>query len=65
MSDIRIPVDEENTISMDKLKEYSFQLAGAVSAVFLVKHPGEVMPTQEVGAAVYTILSEYDFLGDS
>jgi hypothetical protein len=61
LTNVRVPLDGDNTISLDTLKEFSFQVAGAVSAVFLSKHPLEVMPTQEVAAAVYYILSEFDF----
>ena len=58
---MRVELDGENTISLDTLKAFAFQVAGAVSAVFLEKHPQEVLPTQEVAAAVYTVLADFDF----
>ena len=61
MTNVRVPLDGDNTIALDTLKAFAFQVAGATSAVFLSKHPQEVMPTQEVAAAVYAILADYDF----
>ena len=61
MTSVRVELDEGNTASLDTLKALSFQVAGAVSAVFMAKHPQEVLPTQEVAAAVYTVLADFDF----
>lgn len=61
MSSHRVQLDGDNTIDLDMLKTFAFQVAGSVSAVFLMKHPQEVLPTQEVAAAVYTIIANFDF----
>jgi hypothetical protein len=42
-----------------RLSELAYQAAGACSAVFLQKHPEDVMPTQEISESVERILVDF------
>lgn len=47
------------TFTVEQVREIAGQAAGAASGVFLRKYPDEVMPTEEVSAAVDAVLRDF------